>query len=156
MHMPSGHLQRTENGYFNDPIVEIFVCSTAAFNTIIRYIRSPHTCTLVSYLLKEQAVHRILRRILRPRSFCPGRHLRRESRPCVVIKHQKDKDINSNTHTRIQKAKIQQDTRDETLSVRESQKISFLPLPFLAYIKGCFYEGQNKVCSFAHAQAGRP
>ena len=139
--MPSGHLQRTKNGYLNDPIAEIFVCSTAAFNTIIRYISGHHihVRTLVSYLLKEQAVHRILRRILRPRSFCPGRHLRRESRPCVVIKHQKDKDINSNTHTRLQKAKIQQDTRDETLSVRESQKISFLPLPFLAYIKGCFY-----------------
>ena len=88
--------QKKKNYYFNDPIVKIFMCSIAALNTIIRHIRSPHTCTLVSYLLKGQVAPRIPCRTLRARSSCPDRHLHKESRPCTVIKHQND---NANTHT---------------------------------------------------------
>ena len=93
---------KKKNYYFNDPIVKIFMCSIAALNTIIRHIRSPHTCTLVSYLLKGQVAPRIPCRTLRARSSCPDRHLHKESRPCIVIKHQND---NANTHTHTHKGK---------------------------------------------------
>ena len=103
--------------------------------------------TLVPYLQKDPATRRILCLFLQLLSFYPGHHLHRESKPCVYFskgntkqesricyESTDSKHTHALTHSQapsgVHASTIAKNTRRETLSVNESQKISFLSHSF--------------------------